>query len=212
MADQPFIVGLTGGIGSGKSSVAALLRERGVSVVDADQVARQVVQPGQPALAAIADHFGAQLLLADGGLDRAALRQIIFTDSDAKKWLEQLTHPLIGAELSRQLASAPPPYAVLESPLLLETDQHQRCAAIVVVDVTPAQQLTRAAHRDGNSEAQIQRIIDSQLPRPARLARADYIVDNSASPAALADQVELLHQRLCAAASAQQNREKRENQ
>ncbi len=210
MADQPFVVGLTGGIGSGKSSVAALLRERGVSVVDADQVARQVVEPGQPALAAIAEHFGAQLLLADGGLDRAALRQIIFTDPAAKQWLEQLTHPLIGTELSRQLAAAPPPYAVLESPLLLETEQHQRCDVIVVVDVTPAQQLARAAQRDGNSEAQIQRIIDAQLPRPARLARADYVVDNSASPAALAGQVEQLHQSLCAA-SAQTYKESREN-
>lgn len=201
MANQPMVVGLTGGIGSGKSSVAALLREHGIHVIDADQVARQVVEPGQPALAAIADRFGAALLMADGALNRAALREIIFTDPVAKRWLEQLTHPLIGAELSRQLGAAPPPYTVLESPLLLETEQHQRCDVIVVVDVTPAQQLARAAQRDANSTEQIQRIIDAQLPRSERLARADHTVDNSGSPAALPEQVKQLHRALCAAAS-----------
>lgn len=208
MDRTPFIVGLTGGIGSGKSTVAEQLRNYGITVVDADQVARQVVAVGQPALDAIADHFGPELLLDNGALNRAALRDIIFQQPAAKQWLEQLTHPLIGAELSRQLAAAAPPYCVLESPLLLETDQHQRCHLVVVVDSDPHQQLARAALRDGNSRAQIQRIIDAQLPRSERLARADLVVDNSAGAAELALRVEQLHQQLSARSRAakQENR------
>lgn len=197
MAKHTPIVGLTGGIGSGKSSVAKQLRSYGVTVVDADQVARQIVAPGQPALTAIADYFGQQLLLENGSLNRPALREIIFRDSAAKQWLEALTHPLIGAELNRQLSAAAPPYAVLESPLLLESDQHQRCDLIVVVDVSPRQQCDRAGLRDGNSPEQIQRIIDAQLPRQKRLERADIVLDNSGTTEQLKLRVAQLHQQLC---------------
>lgn len=197
VAKKTPIIGLTGGIGSGKSSVAEQLRSYAVTVVDADQVARQIVAPGQPALAAISDHFGSQLLLEDGSLNRPALRDIIFRDKAAKQWLEALTHPLIGDQLSLQLSAAAPPYAVLESPLLLESDQHQRCDLIVVVDVSEAQQRDRAGLRDGNSAAQIQRIIDAQLPRLQRLERADIVIDNSGSAAQLRQRVAQLHQQLC---------------
>lgn len=201
MVKKPLLVGLTGGIGSGKSSVARQLRGYGICVIDADQVARQVVAPGEPALIAIAEHFGNHLIATDGNLDRAALREIIFRDAAAKTWLEQLTHPLIGQELKRQLALANSDYAVLESPLLLESQQHQLCQLIVVVDVTEQQQLQRAAQRDGNSSEQIQRIIDAQLPRDKRLERADYVIDNSASEAVRETAVEQLHRELSAAAS-----------
>ena len=201
MDRNPLLVGLTGGIGSGKSSVAKQLRGYGICVIDADQVARQVVAPGEPALIAIAEHFGNHLICADGRLDRAALREIVFRDNIAKVWLEQLTHPLISQELKRQLALASSDYAVLESPLLLESQQYKLCQLIVVVDLTEQQQLQRAAQRDSNSSEQIQRIIDAQLPRDKRLERADYVIDNSGSEAARLIAVEELHRKLSAAAS-----------
>ena len=201
MDRNPLLVGLTGGIGSGKSSVAKQLRGYGICVIDADQVARQVVAPGEPALIAIAEHFGNHLICADGSLDRAALREIVFRDNMAKVWLEQLTHPLIGQELKRQLALASSDYAVLESPLLLESQQYKLCQLIIVVDLTEQQQLQRAAQRDSNSSEQIQRIIDAQLPRDKRLERADYVIDNSGSEAVRRTAVEELHRKLSAAAS-----------
>ncbi|MFW2421930.1 MAG: dephospho-CoA kinase [Porticoccaceae bacterium] len=201
MDRNPLLVGLTGGIGSGKSSVAKQLRGYGICVIDADQVARQVVAPGEPALIAIAEHFGNHLICADGSLDRAALREIVFRDNIAKVWLEQLTHPLISQELKRQLALASSDYAVLESPLLLESQQYKLCQLIVVVDLTEQQQLQRAAQRDNNSSEQIQRIIDAQLPRDKRLERADYVIDNSGSEAVRRTAVEELHRKLSAAAS-----------
>ena len=201
MDRNPLLVGLTGGIGSGKSSVAKQLRGYGICVIDADQVARQVVAPGEPALIAIAEHFGNHLICADGSLDRAALREIVFRDNIAKVWLEQLTHPLISQELKRQLALASSDYAVLESPLLLESQQYKLCQLIVVVDLTEQQQLQRAAQRDSNSSEQIQRIIDAQLPRDKRLERADYVIDNSGSEAVRRTAVEELHRKLSAAAS-----------
>src|SRR5690554_3474537 len=121
-----FIVGLTGGIGCGKSVVAERFQHLGITVVNADIASRKVVEPGMPALSAIARHFGGDILLADGNLDRAALRARIFADPAAKLWLEQLLHPLIGEWIQRQLAVASGPYVILESPLLLETSQHRR--------------------------------------------------------------------------------------
>lgn len=196
-----YIVGLTGGIGSGKSAVAAQFRALGIKVVDADLAARKVVEPGMPALAAIADHFGRQVLLGDGNLDRAALRQIVFGNDSERVWLEQLLHPRIGAWLAAELAAATSPYAILESPLLLESTQHQSVRRVLVVDVPEDVQVSRAMARDDNTAAQIRAIIAKQLPRAERLRRADDVIDNSGDLAALVAPVAALHQRYLALAA-----------
>ncbi len=196
-----YIVGLTGGIGSGKSAVAERFRARGVRVVDADQAARAVVEPGTPALAAIAEHFGPAVLQADGGLDRAALRKLVFEDSAERQWLEQLLHPRIGEWLRQRLAEAPGPYAILESPLLFEGSQHRMVQRTLVVDVPEAVQVARATSRDGNSPEQIRAIMAAQMSRAERRARADDCIDNSGPPEALDDQVTALHQKYSALAA-----------
>ena len=130
-----YVIGLTGGIGSGKSAVSDRLQHKGIAVVDADVVSREVVAPGSDALGEIATHFGEAFILADGQLDRARLRQRIFSDDDARHWLERLLHPLIHGEAHRQLEIADSPYAVLVSPLLIEAGQTAICDQVVVVDV-----------------------------------------------------------------------------
>lgn len=197
-----YIVGLTGGIGSGKSAVAARFRARGILVVDADQAARAVVEPGTPALAAIAEHFGAGVIQADGTLDRAALRRLVFDDAAERRWLEQLLHPRIGEWLRARLAEAPGPYAILESPLLFEGTQHRMVQRSLLVDVPEEVQVARAAARDGNSPEQIRAIMAAQLSRDERRARADDCIDNSGPPEALDAQVEALHRRYVALAEA----------
>ena len=189
------IVGLTGGIGSGKTAASDYFKVLGIDVIDADIASRVVVEPGQPALAAIAEHFGSDVLLANGELNRAALREKIFTDPQQKQWLENLLHPLIGAEIDRQLAAVTSPYALFVSPLLLETQQSGRCDRIIVVDVDVDTQVKRATSRDNNSEAMIRNIINSQMSRADRLSRADDIVSNSGSLAELHQQIDRLHQR-----------------
>jgi dephospho-CoA kinase len=196
------IVGLTGGIGSGKSAVSGYFKDLAVVVIDADQVARDVVVVGSPALTSIESHFGSQILLEGGGLDRAALRQRIFSDAPQKRWLEQLLHPLIGAAIDAQLAAALAQkdhcgYVVLESPLLLETQQHAKTDYIVVVDATEAQQLERAGRRDTNTAEQISAIIASQMPRQQRLDQAQWVLNNQHDQAHLHQQVLTLHQHLC---------------
>lgn len=189
------IVGLTGGIGSGKSTVAKLFGDLGVHWVDADIVAREVVEPGTPALSAIREHFGEDILQADGALDRAALRAIVFKDPAQRQWLEKLLHPLIRDELVRQLTPKdyPLPYTLLVSPLLLETDQHQLVERIVVVDVPVDTQIERTMARDDNNRGQVERIIAAQIPRQERLKKADEVVDNSSSLAEVRQRVEELH-------------------
>lgn len=191
-----FVVGITGGIGSGKSAVTAQLEKYGITIADADIAARIIVQPGQPALKAIAQHFGQQILTADGTLDRAALRALVFADDDARAWLEQLTHPLIGEEIRAQLQQSRSPYTVLSSPLLLETRQRELVDYMVVVDVPPETQLARTVARDGNDEAQVKRIMAAQINRSDRLAQADVVLDNSGGLAELELAVEALHQNL----------------
>ena len=189
-----FVLGLTGGIGSGKSAVAACFKEHGIKVVDADIAARKVVEPGMPALQAIAEHFGEQILQADGTMDRAALRSIVFNDQQQRLWLEQLLHPAIGEWIKSELASATSAYAILESPLLLETEQRKSTQRALVVDVSKELQIERAMARDDNSREQIEAIIAAQLPREERLARADDVIDNSGSLADLQSAVDTLHQ------------------
>ncbi|WP_226662648.1 dephospho-CoA kinase [Microbulbifer aggregans] len=194
-----FIVGLTGGIGSGKSAAANRFRHHGVNVVDADQAARFVVEPGQPALAHIASHFGSHVIQPDGLLDRAALRQRVFDNPEERQWLEQLLHPLIRQEIVQALAASAQthtaPYAILESPLLIESGQSELVQRVCVVDIPEILQLERASARDGNSPEQIRKIMDAQISRAERCAKADDILDNGGSLAALERQVDDLHQR-----------------
>jgi len=190
-----FVVGVTGGIGSGKSAVSDRFKRLGIKVVDADIASREVVKPGQPALLAIRDHFGAELIQADGTLDRAQLRARVFADPTQRQWLEQLLHPLINAYLRRELASAESPYAVLVSPLLMETSQSRLTNRILVVDVPEHVQLERTMARDSNDEAQVKAIMAAQTTRAARLERADDVVSNIGGFDLLDRTVAELHQR-----------------
>lgn len=197
-----YIVGLTGGIGSGKSAVAERFRQLGITVVDADVCARIVVEVGKPALQAIAEHFGGEILQADGALNRAALRQKVFADEAERKWLEALLHPLIFEELWTQLQSAQSPYAILESPLLIEAGQHAICQRTLVVDAPEALQLARAMSRDNNSAEQVKAIMATQATREQRLAKADDVVTNDSDLAHLHQQIDALHQRYLLVANA----------
>lgn len=193
------VIGLTGGIGSGKSSAAAHFSALGIRVTDADQVARQVVLPGSPALRAIADHFGEALIQSDGQLDRAALRAIVFADAAEKHFLEDLLHPLIRTTIVETLAQPhEQPYQILESPLLLETDQQALVDAVILVDVSPDTQIARASRRDNNTKAQVEAIMASQMSRADKLALADFVLDNEGKPEQLKQQVEALHLKLLA--------------
>ena len=196
------IVGITGGIGSGKSAVTDRLAQLGITIVDADVAARIVVEPGQPALKAIADHFGSGIIQQDGGLDRAALRKIVFEHPDERQWLESVTHPAIREEITRQLNSADSPYVVLSSPLLLEASQNNFVDLVVVVDVPDPVQLERTMRRDDNNAELVHQIMAAQLNRDDRLDAADMVIDNSGSLENLYQQVDLLHEQLVAKASA----------
>ncbi|MBJ9976651.1 dephospho-CoA kinase [Pseudomonas sp. S75] len=192
-AFTPWILGLTGGIGSGKSAAAERFVELGVHLVDADQAARWVVEPGRPALASIVERFGAGVLLDDGTLDRAALRQQIFADPAQRRWLEQLLHPLIGQEIFSHLAKAESPYAVYVSPLLIESGQYRKTQRILVIDVPQQVQIARTLLRDDTSEAQVQAILAAQLSREERLRHADDVVTNDRDLTWLHAQIDQLH-------------------
>ncbi len=189
------VVGLTGGIGSGKTAVADHFQRLGITVVDADLASRQVVEPGQPALAAIAEHFGQAILQADGTLDRAALRERIFQDPAERHWLETLLHPRIGEVLLAGLAAATSPYAILVSPLLFEAGQATLVDRVLLVDAPEALQLERTMARDQNSAEQVQAIIKAQASRAERQARADDILVNDGSLEDLLKKVDALHER-----------------
>ena len=194
-------VGITGGIGSGKTALTDWLTQRGITVVDADLAARVVVAPGQPALSEIVATFGEGCLQPDGQLDRAALRKQVFEDPDQRKTLEKITHPRIRDELVRQLEAAESAYVVLSSPLLLESGQCELVDISVVVDVPEASQIARTMERDGNDRNLVERIMAAQLDRETRKSRADIVIDNSSSLAALYEKAEMLHQTLLARAS-----------
>ncbi|MFV0477232.1 MAG: dephospho-CoA kinase [Parahaliea sp.] len=199
------IVGVTGGIGSGKSALTTCLAAYGVTVVDADLIAREVVAKGSDALNAIVRHFGEQVLLADGTLNRAVLRKIVFADASQRRWLEQLTHPLINTTIRGQLAASSSAYTVLSSPLLLEGSQAELVQCIVVVDVPVKIQMERTIARDNNDKAQVERIIATQIDRKSRLAKADIVIDNSGSLSALHQQAKKLHQQLLLMAANNKN-------
>jgi len=189
-----WILGLTGGIGSGKSSAARCFAALGVDCVDADIAARQVVEPGTAALGAIAQQFGADILLADGQLDRAALRQRIFADPAQRNWLEELLHPLIRKQLKADLAAAKSPYAILVSPLLIESGQRLMCSRVLVIDLPKNLQIERSMQRDGNTRGQIEAILNAQLSRQERLSHADDVLVNDKDEAWLQSEVKRLHE------------------
>lgn len=200
-----FVVGVTGGIGSGKTAVTDAFAEYGIDVIDADVASRIVVEPGTEALARIAEHFGPAILQSDGSLDRAALRRVIFADPAAKRWLEQLLHPLIGAEIRRQLEAARSPYTIFVSPLLVESGQRQLCDRLLVVDVPESVQLERTMARDSNDAEQVRRIIASQADRQQRLAAADDVIENTGTLDELRARVAELHHVYLELARARQN-------
>jgi dephospho-CoA kinase len=188
-----WVLGLTGGIGSGKTAASDFFSGKGITVVDADIVAREVVEPGQPAWQAIKEHFGEQALLADGSLNRAWLRDKVFSEPNERKWLESQTHPRIRDSIIRQLQQATSAYAILVSPLLFESGQALLTQHTLLIDVPVDIQIARATSRDQNNADQIRRIIAAQMPRDERRARADDIADNSLELAELHQQLELLH-------------------
>jgi len=188
------IIGLTGGIGSGKSEACERFAERGITIVDADIVAREVVEPGRTALAQICTHYGNDIIESTGQLNRSKLRSIIFSNPDEKQWLESLLHPLINTEIRHQLTTASSAYAILASPLLLETQQFQLVNRVLVIDASEQLQLERASQRDKNNESQIKAIMQTQLSRQERCARANDIIHNHGDIRELDAQVEKLHQ------------------
>lgn len=187
------VVALTGGVGSGKSSVAAHLLGLGTPVIDADAISYALTAPGSPVLDLIAEAFDARFIGADGHLDRTAMRALVFADPAARARLEAILHPRIVSEIQRQLVQLSARYAVLEIPLLFETGQTELADRILVVDLPEAKQIRRVRRRSGLGVAEIQAIIDSQVSRSRRLAGADDVIDNSGNPQALAVQVDRLH-------------------
>ena len=195
MENRRLILGLTGGIGTGKSSVAAEFKNLGICIVNADEGSRAVVEPGKPALSKIASQFGDQIILSDGSLDRAALREIIFNNANKKQWLEELLHPIIRDWIVEHLNDSDSPYVILESPLLLETDQHELVDITLLIDLPMELQLERAGARDANNSKQIKRIIDSQMSREQKISKADWIFDNSGEKAMISLRVNQLHEK-----------------
>jgi len=190
---KPWILGLTGGIGSGKSAVAEQFGRLGVHWVDADHAARWVVEPGKPALQRIVEHFGDAVLTPTGELNRAALRAQVFGNADERKWLEQLLHPLIRQEIAEHLARTQSPYSILVSPLLIEAGQYRQTNRVLVVDVPESLQVQRAMRRDRSSEAQIRAILSAQASRADRLRHADDVLVNDRDLAWLEAEVHRLH-------------------
>jgi len=187
------IVGLTGGIGSGKSEVSRRFENLGIDVIDADVIARDVVSIGKPALNKIAVHFGQQILNTDRTLNRRKLRELIFNNQSERKWLEDLLHPLVRTEIISQLNKSKSAYQILSSPLLLETSQQDIVDRILVVDADESLQISRAMQRDANNPDQIKKIMSTQMDRSKRCAKADDIISNHGDLDELETQVKQLH-------------------
>ncbi|WPO99311.1 dephospho-CoA kinase [Pseudomonas sp. HR96] len=193
MSAKPWVLGLTGGIASGKSAAAARFAELGMHTVDADQAARWVVEPGRPALAEIAERYGPGILQADGSLDRGALRQVIFADPQQRRWVEGLLHPLVAKEIADSLATATSPYAVFVSPLMVESGQYRLAQRLLVIDVPETLQIERTLARDSSSLEQVQAILKAQATREQRLSLADDVLVNDRDLAWLRSEVDRLH-------------------
>ena len=190
------IIGLTGGIGSGKTAVSETFEKLGITVVDADLASRVVVEKGKPCLEEIAKHFGDDILNENDELNRAKLREIIFNSDSEKSWLESLLHPAIAEQIKHELNASKSPYTILVSPLLLETNQRDFCDKILVVDVPVEIQMERTTKRDGVSADQVKSIIKSQINRDERLKLADEIIINEGSIEDLEMIVRELHEKL----------------
>lgn len=199
---KPLRIGLTGGIGSGKTTVSQLFAELGVPIIDADLIARELVEPCRPALTEIVAQFGEELLDSQGNLDRGKLRQRVFSDEAQRKTLEAILHPRIRAELNQRAEKTHAPYCILSIPLLLESGLESLVDRILVVDVSESTQVSRASDRDHVTASQIEDIMQKQVSRASRLAAADDILDNEKQDiSGLRTQVIRLHQKYLALAS-----------
>ncbi len=187
-------IGLTGGIASGKSTVEKLFAKRGITVIDADKIARNLVKPGQPALDTIAQEFGKSILLPDGSLNRAKLRELVFNHPRHKEKLEAILHPAVYAEMDRMAAKCDSPYVIFSVPLLVETGAEKHFHRILVIDCPEAMQIARLKQRDGLSDEMIEKIMKNQASRSQRLAVAEDIIVNDRDFNHLEKQVEELHQ------------------
>ena len=193
---MPLVIALTGGIGSGKSTVASILRELGATIIDTDEIAHRLTAPGQAGASAIGEQFGADYLRADGALDRDRMRQLIFSDPAAKKKLEAILHPMIRAEVNAAVQAAHAPYVVIVVPLLIETGSYlDQARRILVVDCSEEQQMARVIRRNGLGANAAKAIMASQVGRAERLRHADDIVHNEADLVALRAEVVALHRR-----------------
>lgn len=201
MSTRVFRVGLTGGIASGKSTAAKFFGALGVPILDSDQIARDVVEPGQPPLERLVERFGPSILTADGHLDRPALRDIVFSDPRARTDLEALTHPAIGAALEARSATAGGPYQILVIPLLVEKHLGSQVDRVLVVDCDEALQISRLRSRDGSTLQQVRAILDAQVSRSTRLKAANDVITNEADMSAVQSQVGALHARYLALAA-----------
>lgn len=190
-----YVVGISGGIGSGKTTVTDLFAKFGVEVIDADVIAREVVEPGKPALKAIVAKFGESVLDQSGYLDRAKLRSIVFADVDTKNWLNQLLHPAIRKQMLLQTQQAKSTYCLLSVPLLVENKLYEQVNRVVIVDLDEQTQLQRTLLRDKTNEQQIRAIMNAQATRQQRLAVADDVIDNNGKAESLSKQVDALHKK-----------------
>ena len=195
VSTRAYRIGLTGGIASGKSTAAKFFGALGVPILDSDQIARDVVEPGQPPLERLIERFGPKILTADGHLDRPALRDIVFSDPKARADLEALTHPAIGAAMEARSAEAGGPYQILVIPLLVEKNLAAHVDRVLVVDCDEELQIRRLRDRDGSTPAQVEAILKAQAPRAARLKAADDVIHNDTDMGTVRNQVATLHAR-----------------
>jgi dephospho-CoA kinase len=192
--ENKFIVGLTGGIGSGKTTVSDMFKQHGITIVDADLVAREVVAPESTGLLAIVSHFGERVLQTDGQLDRARLRQEIFDQPEQREWLNNLLHPMIRQMMFTQIEHAQSAYVILVAPLLFENELDKLVNSTLVVDISPQLQVSRTSSRDNVEPEQVQKIIASQISRELRLEKANKIIENTGDFDYLRQTVANLHQ------------------
>ena len=188
-----FVLGITGGIGSGKTAVTDIFSELNIDVIDADIASRKAVEKGSSSLKEIEDHFGSEIILNDGNLDRQKLREVIFDKEEEKDWLEKLLHPQILKIISSELAESRTKYTILVSPLLFETGQYKLCSRTLLVDVEEKLQIARASKRDNVSEEQIKSIIEAQMPRSEKITLANDIVTNNGTLEDLRKEIISLH-------------------
>lgn len=194
MCFMPYVVALSGGVASGKSTIANLFAQLGVPIIDADIIARQVVEVGTDALAQIVKHFSTEILLPNGELDRSQLREIIFNNDHERLWLNNLLHPIIHKITQKQIAKQTAPYVIWVVPLLIENNLHQLADRVLMVDVPETLQMERLIYRDKISESLAKRMIRTQVTLAERLSYADDIIVNNGNLASLSEQVNKLHQ------------------